>query len=280
MTETATRPKAPPRQAASQPVAKIELKTGFPPLFTASKSGYRILVHAVGGWGKTTLAVYADNPILFMSRGETGYDTLLKSGCAPQIPAIEILEYKDFRGWVDGLASKEDFTKGVLAVDTLGGMAQLCYEHIVQRDFGGDFGKDKGGDFRRSMPLVSHEWSFVLKALDAIRARGVHILLLAHTVVQTFSMSTGVDHQYYGGSCYPKIWELTSNWTDLCLFGHYVAQITSKESKIDPNAMPQRVLRVNHSDGYIAKNRTHLTESIMIPNDPKLGWKTIMEHLN
>ena len=64
----------------------------------------RLVIHAVEGFGKTTIGAYSPDPFILMS--ETGYDTLLASELAPSVPAEEVTSWTDLLRWLSDLAAR------------------------------------------------------------------------------------------------------------------------------------------------------------------------------
>ena len=128
----------PPKPAGD--VAKAPTMDKTPGLSPRDPKHYapRIIVHAVEGFGKTTLGAHTRDPCILMARGETGYDTLLSAGRVPAVVADEVLTWRDLVAWLERLINDH---RGIntLVLDGLGGFERLCHEHVCARDFNGDW---------------------------------------------------------------------------------------------------------------------------------------------
>lgn len=243
----------------------------------------RIVIDAVEGFGKTTIGAYAPEPLILMSRGETGYDTLLASGLVPQVPAEEITDWADLLGWVEALANDAQGRK-TLVLDTLGGFERLCHEHVCRRDFGGDW-TDKGfANYQKGYELSVTDWLGLLSRLDRIRAIGVTILWVAHARVQTFKNPLGPDFDRYVCDCHSKTWSATHKWADAVLFGNFLTVIdneqkAAKRGKGKAVGGTDRVLYTERRDAYDAKNRFGMPTEIWLEDGPSASWSILASHL-
>ena len=136
------------------------------------------------------------DPMILMSRGETGYDTLLSAGLVPQVPAEEVTTWQDLLGWVSDLTQDPQGRK-TLVLDTLGGFERLCHEHVCSRDFGGDWGERGFSSYQRGYDVSVTDWLDLLNRLDRLREQGITILWLAHAQIRTFKNPLGLDYDRY-----------------------------------------------------------------------------------
>lgn len=271
-------PKAPPPINGNGTALKREvpqLTTGQP-----APQPPRLIINAVEGWGKTTVAAYAPKPAILMARDESGYLTLLDAGRVPDVPRVRLDTWEETLALLDAIASSTPYQ--TLALDALNGFERLCHEYVCQRDFQGDWGEKGFISFQKGYEISLTEWLQLLKRLDAIRNQGVNIVILSHAKIITFKNPLGADYDKFAADCHQKTWAITAKWSDAVLFGNYFTVVeTAKANKPESQKKgkgvggTQRVLYTERRDAFDAKNRYGMPESIDIPNDPTESWNTI-----
>ncbi len=268
---------APPAATPTKSERKVklrELQEALPP---------RLMLFATEGFGKTTLGSYAPNPLILMSRGETGYDTLLGSRLVPQVPAEEVADWSDLLGWIDDLAADPQ-GRETLVLDTVGGFERLCHEHVCTTYFSGDWTKKGFQNYQEGYTLAVTDWIDLLSRLDRLRAKGVIILWLGHSRVQNYKNPLGADFDRFVCDCHTKTWSVTHRWCDAVLFGNFLtvmdnnkeAERTGKGKSIGGT---DRVLFTERRDTYDAKNRYGMKKEIWLTDGPSASWATLSSHL-
>lgn len=277
-------PKPPPSRKPSQSTSPAPPAAGDLPQLTIPEPVFpppRVVLNAVEGWGKTTAGAHAEKPAILMARGEAGYTTLLGVGSVPAIPAATIDTWPQLLGVLDQLIAETD--RKTLVLDALGGFERLCHEHVCDRDFKGDWGERGFVGFQRGYEVALPDWLQMLARLDRLQANGVTILLLSHPKIEPFRNPLGVDFDRYVSAVHKRTREITSKWVDAMLFGAFYSVIEG--GKLPEGTRPgrkgkgiggtDRVIYCERRDGYDAKNRYGMPESINIPNEPAEVWNTI-----
>lgn len=253
--------KAPP---PPPPVTRLEPRVAqdIPP---------RITIHAVEGWGKTSMLASAPDPLILMCRGETGYDTLLSNGLVPAVPAQEANTWDELLGWIDRLTT-EDLGIKTLGFDAIGGVEQLCHEKVCMRDFRGDWTNKGFLNYHRGYDVAIRDWLIMQARLDRLRAtRQITVVFLSHSKIENFSNPQGDDYHRYTSSIHYKAWDEMARWSDAILFGNFVTVV--KDGKSTGGA--DRILYTERRNAFAAKNRFKMPPEISIPNDPLLVWQTV-----
>ena len=118
----------------------------------------RVILHGVEGVGKTSFASCAPRPIVLMTRGETGLDTLINAGQVPETSHFpELLTWKDLLATLAVLQHEpHDFR--TVGIDTINGAERLCHEYVCQRDFNGNWGRDGFTAFMTGYEVALAEW--------------------------------------------------------------------------------------------------------------------------
>lgn len=239
----------------------------------------RIIIHAVEGWGKTSLGAMFPDPIFIEARGETGLETLIDAGQLPEMPHFpEIMSWQGVLDAIESLLNGEHDYKS-LVLDTLNGLERLCHEHVCNREYRGDWGEKGFTSFQRGFTVSLGDWRNFLASLDRLREqRGMRIIILSHTKVTTFKNPEGPDFDRYEPDVHAKTWGLTARWADVILFGNYYVKV----EKSSPNAPVSqkgkgtggtaRVVYTRRSAAYDAKNRHGLPDMIDCGNSPQEAY--------
>jgi hypothetical protein len=241
-------------------------------------------LHAVEGWGKTSLAAQFPKPIFIQTRGETGLETLIDSGRLPEIPHFpEVQNWEELTGAVRALLDEPHDYK-TLALDTVNGGERLCHEFVCQRDFNGIWNDQGFEGYKRGYEVSLAPWREFLGLLDRLRAeRTMTILLLCHTKVKQFKNPEGADYDRYAPDMHDKTWGLTHKWADVVLFGNFDAVVVggtvgegNKAGRKGKAIDQVRVLYTERHAAYDAKNRLGLPTDIEMGGSPQEAFTNLV----
>lgn len=145
-----------------------------------------MVVHGAPGCGKSTFAAGAPDPFFIDCDNRTAHLDVRR--LKPE-SWEEILEV--FR-----LVAKGDLKCSTLVVDTLDHAEilmhrDLCKAHNVQTI------EEVGGGYGKGYVAALGEWRKFGVAMDAIRARGVGLVLLAHSQVKVFQNPSGENYERF-----------------------------------------------------------------------------------
>lgn len=274
----------PPANNTAQPQTNGTPKLGLlPPKFQPP----RVILIGVEGWGKTSTIAYADGAAIAMAAGETGYETLLGAGRVPQIPAVKLATWAETLAFARDLVGSQAGPK-VLGFDAMGGFERMCFKHVVDRDFKGEWG-DKGfGSYQKGPGLAVTDWLMLLVELDRLRQKhGTAIVLLAHSTIARFADPTTADYDRFTSDLNKNATgPVTTKWVDAVLFGQFYTVVEG--GSIGDTAKGQRpkkgkaiggtdrILYTEHRATWDAKNRYGMPEVLDIPGDPAQVWTTII----
>lgn len=225
----------------------------------------RCITYGVEGVGKSSFGASAPKPIFLLTRGETGLMTLIDSGRVPETPHLpELMIWQDLLGAVGALAN-EPHDYRTLVIDTVNGAERLCHEHVCQRDFGGQWGRNGFTAYMTGYVVALADWRLLLEALEQLRSkRKMSILALAHSRVITYKNPEGPDYDRFSPDLHPKTWGLTHKWADMVIFANFAAFVEAKSSDTRGKAKggTRRVLFTTRTAAFDAKNRHGLPEQI------------------
>ena len=249
-----------------------------------------VLVHAVQGWGKTSLAAMAPAPVFLMTKNETGLITLIQNGQLPPTPWMRFPRTpetfsEEAASWNEALdALKALLTENhqfkTLCLDTLNGLERLCHEHVCLNSYSGDWSEKGFLGFQRGYETSLQEWRKLLNLLDQLRnERGMGTFALCHTQVKTQANPLGPDYDRFTPTMHKKTWDLTHGWCDMCLFGRFEVEVLDEKSKPKGKGGGHRVLYTTYTACWDAKNRHGLPDEVTMGADAHASWENLLAAL-
>lgn len=237
----------------------------------------RIVVNAIGGWGKTTLGAYSPNPAILMATGETGYVTLRGAGLCPDVDCTEITTWNALLGLLDSWTTAAECPYKTIVLDALAGFEKLCHTVVCNRECKGDWGEKGFLSYHKGFEMAINDWLLMLTRLDRVRAKtGATILLLSHSQVRPFKNPLGPDYDRFVADCHEKTWAATAKWADAVLFGTFFQSIeVDKKNRVRGIGGSERVLYTTNRDAWVAKNRYGMPEVVDMPDKPEAMWSTL-----
>lgn len=226
----------------------------------------RVLLVGTEGIGKSTWAASAPNPIF-----EQTEDGLGSINCH-RFPLSK--RYEDTISHLRALLDeKHDYQ--TLAVDSVDWLERLIFEHVCERDPKGNRSIETAfGGFAKGYTQALVEWREVLTYLDALRERGMAIILIAHAKIERFEDPENPAYDRYSPRLHKHAQALVSEWVDAVLFATRKMTIKSDGTGFNERAMAvpvgagggDRILRTVGGPACFAKNRYHL------PAELPLSW--------
>ncbi|MEN6532743.1 MAG: ATP-binding protein [Bryobacteraceae bacterium] len=276
-----------PRRPAP-PVAAGKPKVACPSIGKIETDGVkavRMAVNAVEGFGKTTIAAYAPNPLIIETRDETGYETLLSAGLVPSVDVARVSVWDELLAVLDQAQNTEHQT---IAIDAATTAEKMCHEHVCTRDFNGDWSERGFSSYQKGYELAVKDWEVMLSMLDKIhRLRHANIIILVHARMRTFNDPAGPSFDRYEGDLHKKTWASTARWADVVLFGTFatvvVNQRTAKGEQVGKGkgiGTGERVIHTTRRDAWEAKNRYGMADTIELHDvGPAETWARIWSEI-
>ena len=223
----------------------------------------RLLVFGPHGVGKTTFACAAPAPIVIQT--EDGLGMLetpafpLATDTASVFEALETLyaqdhEFKtvvlDSADWLDNLIVKD--------VRANHSAQELAY------------GKDT--------LLIAEQWRLILDWLNALRSKGMTVILIGHAEIKRFDPPDGDSFERYQPKLTARASALVQEWADAVLFASFKTFVKSEavaREKTVKKAISggERLLHTGEKPAYLAKNRYSLPETL------PLSWEAFAKAL-
>lgn len=233
----------------------------------------RYLLYAVRGWGKTSLAAHAPNPIIIPT--EDGIDTLIDAGQVPETP-----HFPQVQSWEELLADIQalldsDHEYRTVVLDVMDGCEALCHKFVCERDYSGDWGKRGFANYNQGYSASIPEWKRLLGMLDRLRSeRKMAVFCLSHAKIRTFKNPLEADYDRYMGNMHETTWTITADWSDVTLFGNFEVTVDAAAgaAKGKGKGGQSRIMYTQHHAAYDAKNRLGLPEEIEMGKSPAEAW--------
>lgn len=240
----------------------------------------RYILHAVEGWGKTSLGAQTPSPIFIQTGGETGLETLIDAGRLPEVPHFPAVKtWDELLGCIETLTQDEHPFRTVV-IDTLNGAESLCHNFVCHRDFSDDWGNKGFTSYNKGYEVSLPEWAKLLGELDRLRiTRKMTVFCLCHTKVKPFKNPEGPDYDRYQPDVHEKTWGVSHKWADVVLFGNFdvtvhVDKADAKKGKGTGGNI--RMMYTERHAAYDAKNRLGLPVEIEMGDSAAEAWSNFM----
>jgi len=135
---------------------------------------------------------------------------------------IDVPQFGRAESWDQLLANlatladeKEKHEYKAAVLDTLNGAVELAAQHVCTKLFNGDWGPKGYNGYGAGVAATSEEMRKLIIALEAIRNRGLWIVLLAHTGVQTVRNPLQGEFSKYTPDIPAKVWSRFHGWCDV-----------------------------------------------------------------
>jgi hypothetical protein len=183
---------------------------------------------------------------------------------------------------------------GTLAIDTIDWLEPYVHQYVCARDDGSmdpssrkprkllvdGSPRMEGYGFANGSKTALEEFRKLTSALDALRrARGVHVVLIAHPGTSKVKNAEDFDYDVIG----PKVDRLASGWLvewcDAVLYANWERRVIEAPETVGERAKSvvsgKRVIHTQHQGAHIAKGRDL---PAVLPFEINTGWSTFYEH--
>ena len=224
------------------------------------------------GIGKSTLAGNIPGIVVQPFGREDTWSLLKQAGAVPtDLPVLpRATKWLDLMMNLNALATEEHAYKGI-AIDTATCAESLCHEHVTDSQFGGSW--DSFMAYHKGYEIAANsEWTDLLDKLDALRDKGMSVVLLGHTRVAPFKNPEGEDYDRFQPDLHKKTAAALTRWADAVLFANYYTEVEDGKGK----GGKSRVLYTEYSPAFDAKNRLGLPPVLDMGSNGTEAWANLV----
>jgi hypothetical protein len=224
---------------------------------------FRMLMYSPEGCGKTTFAAGAPSPIFIPT--EDGSSHLDVARFPRPTSWAEVIE--DVRS-----LKVEDHKYKTLVIDTLDWAEPLCWAKVVADAVPTKDGKraesieEVGGGYGKGFQAAVDVWRQLLSEIEILQAaKGMHVILLAHSALKMYRNPEGEDFDRYTVKFQEKAAGLFREWCDELLFANFETFAQKDKSKrIRGVSSGTRLIFTTRRAAFDAKTRRSLPEQLAL----------------
>ena len=154
---------------------------------------------------------------------------------------------------------------------------ELMLESNVAKDAGKDSIGEVGGGFAKGEKKASSKFIQILSGLDALVAKGMFVIVIAHAEVVRFNNPSGDSYDRYSPRLYKETAPVLKEWCDELFFCRqqvFTRTVEEGFGKKTTKAVgtSERVICTTAGASHDAKNRLGLPDEIPFPKDSSIPW--------
>lgn len=221
----------------------------------------RIVVHGVGGIGKTTFAAGAPNPIFICT--EDGLGVL----DVPHFPIART--YDDVIGALEALL-KESHQFETAVIDSVDHFEPMIWDSVC-KDQGWKSIEEPG--YGKGYIEAMTKWREYINLLDDLRdKRGMTVIQIVHTLIKRFNNPESEPYDRYIINLQERASSRIRDTSDVVLFANYKVLTVKTDVGFNKKIVRgkgegDRVIYTSERPAFIAKNRYNL------PHELPLSWE-------
>lgn len=227
----------------------------------------RLMLYGQEGVGKTTFASQAPDVIFIQT--EDGLD---------QIDAAKFPLARSVKEVIDQLTAlkTEEHSFGSVAIDSLDWLERLIFDAVCA-EYGVKSIEKADGGYGKGYTHALSYWRRIVALLDDLRARGMAVVLIAHSKVERFADPENPEYDRYSPRLHKSACALITEWADAVLFAHRRLRVSKDGDRAVAAAIGadggERMIRTNGGPSCIAKNR------YWMPSELPLEFASILPYI-
>ena len=230
----------------------------------------KTLLYGTEGIGKSTfMAQWPDTVFISTEDGLADIDCV-------RYP--EARSYSDVYDALMELYTSDSPFKHV-AIDSGEGLERLIHAKVC--DDGDEKGKRESIEefgFGRGYKFALKHWETILKGMDALNGKGMHISLICHAEVSRFNNPEGDDYDRYSLRLHKASSALVKEWATEVLFGSYETIVRKDDvgfgkTKARGVGNGNRIVKTTARPAFDAKNR------LQLPDEMPLDFEIYKQYL-
>lgn len=220
----------------------------------------RILVHGLPKIGKTTFA--AEAPAPFFLQVEEGADETGKD----RSPLLKT--YADFQKWLTWL-EKEPHDYKTVVVDSVDWLESLIRLDVCAKQ---GWANVETPGYGKGYAYLEGPWRATLTSLDALRARGIATICLAHSETKRYDSPETEPYDRIGLKLHKGAAGLLTEWADVIGYACQEVRIATADVGFNKEVRRgvtsgRRMLRLQDAPAYVAGNRYGLPATVTLSWD-------------
>jgi len=204
----------------------------------------RGIIMGTSGIGKSTFAAGLPKP-LFLDTEESTNEL--------DVDRITITDWQHLLDTIRQVANST-LTYQTIVIDTADWAERMLIENLLKKN-GKKSIEDYG--FGKGYTIAAEEFGRFLTATDALTAKGMHVVFIAHTKVVRVSPPDQTDgYDRYELKMSKQSAPLLKEWSDLLIFAHtQVTIVEGTDGRVKAQGGKERVMHTTSSAAWDAKNR-------------------------
>lgn len=233
----------------------------------------RMTVYGTHGVGKTSFAAGAPNPLLLQFEDGEGLIDIARE---------PVKDYGKLMEVIGALVSEQHQFETVVG-DTIDWLEPMVWEEACRRNGWHDI---ETPGFGKGYLAADDVWREVLSGFDALRDRGMQVILLAHSEVKNFADPTVENYDRHQIKLQKRSWGLVQEWSDIVAFLNFRVVVEKTDAGFNKKiakgkGFGERILYTEERPAYYAKNRYRLPPEIEMPaNNPDGMYQAFAAALN
>jgi hypothetical protein len=215
------------------------------------KKPFRLMIYGQPGVGKSSFAAGAPNPLFIDAERRTDHLDVARIVPPTWTSVIEVM-----KGLVEG---KAGYSTAVF--DTVDHLELAIYTHLCKRDGVNSITEVAGGYGKYTEEVLS-EWRLFMRGIEALRSKGINVLMLGHAHVKTFKNPTGEDYDRWQLKLLQKSGDFLRESVDAVGFMHYADVVKHKKGELKAKAVggDDRMISFGHHPAYESKKGLDLPD--------------------
>jgi hypothetical protein len=211
----------------------------------------KLVLYGTEGIGKSTFASGAPDPVFIDTEGSTAHLDVRRFDA----PSSWTMLMQQVQFVIDTKPCK------TLVIDTIDWAERMCTDHVISIN---NWKSIETLGYGKGYKIMSEEFARLINKLSDVIEAGIHVILLAHSVINKFEQpdEMGAYDRYelkLDKRCAPMVKE----WADALLFANYkTIVVKSDKTKTNKAQGGQRVMYTTHHPAWDAKNRHGLPEQL------------------